>query len=59
MVIIDRHLDGKKKRSLDVEGVYNLSLSLSPTWLLHGQLLATFKGAASLTQCKLLLLILI
>ena len=52
MVIIDRHLDGKKKRSLDVEGVYyNLSLSLSSTWLLHGQLLATFKGAASQTQC--------
>ena len=51
MVIIDRHLNGKKKRSLDAEGSYNLSLSLSPTWLLHGKLLATFKEAASLTQC--------
>ena len=44
--MIDRQLDGKKKRYLDVEGVCNLS----PTWLPHGQLLATVEGTASLPQ---------
>ena len=59
MVMIDRHPDGKKKHSLDVEGVYNLPHFLSPTWLPHGQLLAIVEGAVSLSQCYSLRLILI
>ena len=55
MVMIDRHLDGKKKHSLDVDGVYNLS----PIWLSHGQLLAIVEGVVSLSQCYSLRLILI
>ena len=37
-----------------VEGVYNLPLFLSPTWLPHGQRWATVKVAVSLTQCLIL-----
>ena len=59
MVMIDRHLDGKKKHSFDVEAVYNLSHFLSPIWLPHGQLLAIVKGVVSLSQCYSLRLILI
>ena len=36
--MIDRHLHAKKKHSLDIEGVFNPSPFLSPTWLPHGQL---------------------
>ena len=31
--MIERHLDAKKKHSLDVVGDYNLSPFLSPNWM--------------------------
>ena len=49
--MIDRHLNAKKKHSLDVEGVFNLSPFFPPTWLPHGQLWTTAEGAALLTRC--------
>ena len=49
--MIDRHMDSKKKQSVNVERVYNLSPFLSSTCLPHGQIWATVVGETSLTQC--------
>ena len=59
ILMINRHLEAKKKHSLDVEGVYYFSPFLSPTWLPHGRLWATVEETALLTWCYSLRLILI
>ena len=49
--MIQRHLDAKKKQSMDVEGVYNWSLLLSPTWLHVSQISGTVEWETSPTRC--------
>ena len=51
ILMIDGHLDAKKKLSLDAEGVYNLSYFFqSLIWLPYAQHLVTVEEAASLTR---------